>query len=84
MATTWQTSANVAFLVAGQTSFGRLSAIMDIIKQGIMTGTCTALRDCSVKRMIMMETLTFIQVTTSFKAGDTLPSSTLLLIVSTW
>lgn len=38
MVTLWQTKADSAFLVTGLTSFGRLSALMDTIKQGIITG----------------------------------------------
>jgi hypothetical protein len=38
MVRTWQTFCAWGVLVAGETSFARLSAIVDTIKQGICTG----------------------------------------------
>jgi hypothetical protein len=39
MVKAWQSPAAVGILVAGETSFDRLSAIVDIIKKGIMHPT---------------------------------------------
>jgi hypothetical protein len=39
MVSTWQAESDVGFIIAGHTSFERLSAIADIIKESAVTGT---------------------------------------------
>jgi hypothetical protein len=39
MVSTWQAKSDVGFIIAGHTSFERLSAIADIIKEAAVTGT---------------------------------------------
>lgn len=42
MVATWQAPSQIAFIIAGHTSFARLSAITDVIKEAALAGIAAA------------------------------------------